>query len=68
MNDFTKDELKCLLSVLDGVYIAHHTVSQQALENKIKSMIDNYCEHEEIYTKLGITVCLDCKKVIEGDL
>ncbi len=36
MNDFTKEEL---------VYL-HNQIDFQLLKDKIKSMIDNYCEHE----------------------
>lgn len=51
MNDFTKQELIMLkhsiqylsdrTSLSDGYLEAHN-----AMENKIQSMIDNYCEHE----------------------
>lgn len=42
MNDFTKEELRCLLLTLDNVYLASRTVRQDELQEKIQSMIDNY--------------------------
>lgn len=48
MNNFTKEELRCLLLTLDNVYIASRTVRQHELQEKIQSMIDNYCEHDYI--------------------
>jgi hypothetical protein len=40
MNDFTKEELKEMLSIID---FEMHT---QSLCDKIQSMIDNYCDHK----------------------
>ena len=46
MNDFTKEELKELMyglwcrTKIDGKII------NKSLYDKLKSMIDNYCEHE----------------------
>jgi hypothetical protein len=51
MNDFTKEELQIILLEIN-ININRHkgllTVapSYQALKDKIESMIDNYCEHE----------------------
>lgn len=45
MNDFTKEELTtilCGLSHLDEI----NPDSEALLASKVKSMIDNYCEHE----------------------
>lgn len=41
MNDFTKEELECLLS-------NHWScgANYEGLYNKIQFLIDNYCEHE----------------------
>ena len=64
MNQFTKDEL--LIIHLDMTIYAQKTKllkespSHKALRDKIHSMIDNCCEHNRPYTKLNITVCLDC--------
>ena len=38
MNDFTKDELEQIYFYLEN--------EPQELMDKIKSMIDNYCEHD----------------------
>jgi hypothetical protein len=42
MNDFTKEELENMLSIID---FEMHT---QSLCNKIQSMIENYCDHHLI--------------------
>lgn len=42
MNDFTKDELSYLLHALKNL----HANYMPELEIKIKSLINNYCEHE----------------------
>lgn len=57
MNDFTKEELNRLYSltiVFDGEAIL-------PLRNKIKSMIDNYCEHDFIPC-LGTVALEICSK------
>jgi len=41
MNDFTKEELE----TLNGAIICHGCEGDE-LHLKIKSLIDNYCEHE----------------------
>lgn len=46
MNDFTKEELKYLHELVGSISIAGHPIDDEALESKIQSMIDNYCEHE----------------------
>lgn len=49
MNDFTKEELLQLLSDMDYVksYYGEEGINQE-LEDKLISMIDNYCEHDFI--------------------
>jgi len=56
MNDFTKEELFIILRLI-GTY--EHLMKlnnmvlfeeEIAIQNKIQSMIDNYCEHKEIVT------------------
>ena len=42
MNDFTKEELRKLLHGLGLI----NDIPCMVLENKIQSMIYNYCEHE----------------------
>lgn len=52
MNDFTEEELErihgCLIFTYDEVskYICNEKEHTGILINKVKSMIDNYCEHE----------------------
>lgn len=51
MNEFTKEELRCLANSI-RVTLGHEPVSDHhyefhcTLRIKIQSMIDNYCEHE----------------------
>ncbi len=49
MNDFTKEELEEIYYRLEN--------APQELEDKIQSMIENYCEHEYIES---INHCIDC--------
>lgn len=45
MNDFTKEELEYFLMVMKPFhFLWKHDPLE--LENKLQSMIDNYCEHE----------------------
>lgn len=68
MNDFTKEELEF---ILDGT---RHWSNQNIptpwvfeFKKKVESMIDNYCEHEELTQKMGNAtyfkgVCKHCNK------
>lgn len=68
MNDFTKDELECFLATLDKVYIAHRTVSQDELQNKLQSLIDNYCEHEpEGDWHVAVDKCKHCGVIVDDN-
>ena len=67
MNNFTKDELEtllCGLSHLDEI----NPDSEVLLTNKIKSMIETYCEHEWNAAYAGHQgnhfKCHKCDKVI----
>jgi len=47
MNDFIKDELLSLLKCVHLAEIDHGECADlDNLKNKIQSIIDNYCEHE----------------------
>ncbi len=62
MNDFTKEELIEILDGLDEFYLYH---SPYKIGNKIRSMIDNYCEHEYAlaFVDNGTSIrCLKCKR------
>lgn len=79
MNEFTKEELYYLLRRIDTIPIKSRLHIDQELEEKIQSMIDNYCDHKDIdrtsfnFTirdeKLGIfsylTKCENCGKYYE---
>ena len=55
MNDFTKEELETLFHGLK-----HSNIHDWDIGEKIKSMIDNYCEHEP---HGDFHICVDkCKK------
>lgn len=47
MNDFTKEELQNLFFYVQVVPSYHRRDGYNALMEKIKTMIDNYCEHED---------------------
>lgn len=64
MNDFTKEELKYIFYCVDLVTHKNddHDIYGK-LENKLESMIVNYCEHKDVshyYTGLH---CYTCGKV-----
>lgn len=63
MNDFTKEELIKLLDML------HDTNAQEwQLEDKIQSMINNYCDHDWENPCCGCPnsspICDKCGKII----
>jgi hypothetical protein len=48
MNDFTKEELEDIDTCVFNWNINHKSIDGfQKLRDKIQSMIDNYCEHED---------------------
>jgi hypothetical protein len=60
MNDFTKEELLIILLDIESLN-SNPNPKVQVTINKIKSMIDNYCEHShEGYTIKNIR-CKKCK-------
>ena len=58
MNDFTKEELEDLMIIV-GEWGNHE------LYTKIKSMIDNYCEHDQGYEQdsMMVDICKKCNEV-----
>lgn len=66
MNDFTKEELKDLLSCVKSnkaYHINHMEIIYPILMNKIQSLIDNYCEHPSILKHEPLKQCQCCLKV-----
>lgn len=69
MNDFTKDELEYLKDYLiegDSFFTRSKYVND--LIDKLQSMIDGYCEHENIVSYNGaecVYWCMDCS-VVKG--
>ena len=59
MNDFTKDELKIIKDAIYGMTL--NSAEEVMLREKIKSMIDDYCEHE-FYSHEGVYSILKCEK------
>jgi hypothetical protein len=61
MNQFTKEELKELMY---GLWCdAKHTgkIRNKNLYDKLKSMIDNYCDHKEFYNDGCLSAtCVKC--------
>lgn len=75
MNDFTKEELQHLHNLVDtegwfpDIYAISpemHRKYKQGFCDKIQSLIDNYCEHKDIYhVRNGddeYSGCEDCGK------
>ncbi|HAT1964766.1 TPA: hypothetical protein JAG59_002006 [Legionella pneumophila] len=73
MNDFTKDELKCLhnaivLQLRDIPMSETNAIRRSELVGKLQSMIDNYCEHEpEGDYHVCVDKCRKCGRIIEDD-
>ncbi len=52
MNNFTKEELDYIRGALGNFILWHcytNPIKIEELLDKVKSMIDNYCEHEHVY-------------------
>ena len=69
MNDFTKDELAHInFLAIDRIEAIGKDQAEQEGTNdiyrKTYKMIESYCDHNRPYTKLDITVCLDCNNII----
>ena len=70
MNDFTRDELQYLLEMVDSIKIVNRSVNDDELQEKLQSMIDNYCEHNFIGYAEGqatFPYCNKCCKAILND-
>lgn len=66
MNDFTKEELEYLGEIVASISIAGHLIDDDALQSKIQSMIDNYCEHDYQYKDIGrVEICGKCERIRE---
>lgn len=72
MNDFTKEELEILESSIKKYYsewaYEHWHDEEKVLLNKVKSMIDNYGEHENdpLFNALPVDespkICMKCQR------
>lgn len=63
MNNFTKEELMNILYSLEHLYEPTFDLSKiYLLRNKVESMIDNYCEHDDSGGEVDIFVytCSNC--------
>lgn len=69
MNNFTKEELQGLKNVLlqsREDYPAMHSDQELTVTlNKIQSLIDNYCEHDQGYEQDScmVDICKKCKEI-----
>jgi hypothetical protein len=66
MNDFTKEELVYLYDMMGAIGIAGHAINHRNLDNKIKSMIENYCEHKAECPGNGeclVNICDRCARM-----
>jgi hypothetical protein len=57
MNEFTKEELKYLFKLLYD----WNNLEDDELQDKIQSMIDNYCDHEPLHN-FSRSECKHCDK------
>jgi hypothetical protein len=63
MNDFTKEELQLIYDDLNDNYSELKNIP---LINKVKQMIDNYCEHEPSEPRLVLVKnCINCARHLE---
>ena len=60
MNDFTKLELELLYQCVTGNRNYQGGQMFPELNNKIQSLIDNYCDHELIPNGSGNYICSKC--------
>ena len=64
MNDFTKEELESIKNAMGCLNINKilkgKVPTDVELINKIQSMIDNYCEHENKQNGFLCQECVDC--------
>lgn len=73
MNDFTKEELEEMRAGVGWMYseqigcVGDNIIQMWSdLENKLQSLIDNYCFHEDLATCPGqADVCNDCGRTVE---
>ena len=60
MNDFTREELETLLYCV-GETSSYEQTNEDILIDKIQSMIDNYCDHDQGFTEDSVLIKL-CNK------
>jgi hypothetical protein len=67
MNDFTKEELEEIYELLTHGFGENHKCL--TISHKLKSLIDNYCEHEPIWETPNHVICYCeiCLKGIKND-
>ena len=58
MNDFTKEELETILKLIINDPMKYH----DALESKLESLINNYCDHKWDNSCCGCTKGVYCEK------
>lgn len=63
MNDFTKEELETLFTVMDDN--KNDCGHDDELIDKLQSLIDNYYKHDQYTPVLGDVDCYQCDKCNE---
>ena len=63
MNDFTKDELETLFTVMDDN--KNDCGHDDELIDKLQSLIENYCEHEWRTSGYDALYCPKCENHVE---
>jgi predicted kinase len=67
MNEFTKEELNTIDRLLDDACELYREPDETyELRDKVRNMMDNYCEHNAvIILDLPSKKCTECKKMWE---
>lgn len=63
MNDFTKEELEFIWQKL--AIANYDNTEMHDLPNKVCSMIDNYCKHQETGNDYPGVLCFKCRRMWE---
>lgn len=65
MNEFTKEELECLLDCCRTAVFSNYGTDAIVgnVWEKLQSMIDNYCEHEYKLSNEWHFICNKCSRI-----
>lgn len=67
MNNFTKEELEHIIEALLMLKKGGWIKSNESIQYKIQSIIENYCDHKEQYEDLDYHPmrCQQCLEIVE---